>query len=113
MLPMLYINVRDIQEQSFTGLIPTVLRCFSEYVFLKFCNIQKKTIELESLFNMVACLKTCNFIKKRLQRSYFPMNIAKYSGFYRCYINKLFRKILQTLLERVVIEVLFYQVAGL
>ena len=34
---------------------------------------------LESLFNKVAGLglKVCNFIKKRLQRRFFPANIAK------------------------------------
>ena len=41
----------------------------------KFCNIQKKTPVLESLFNKVA-LKL--FIKKRVQHSYFPVNIAKF-----------------------------------
>ena len=33
---------------------------------------------LESLFNKVACLKACNFIKKRLQYMCFPVNIAKF-----------------------------------
>ena len=32
---------------------------------------------LESLFNKVVDHKTCNFIKKRLQRRNFPVNIAK------------------------------------
>ena len=32
---------------------------------------------LETLFNKVAELKACNFIKKRLQHRYFPVNIAK------------------------------------
>ena len=32
---------------------------------------------LESLFNEVAGLQVCNFIKKRLQHWCFPMNIAK------------------------------------
>ena len=31
-----------------------------------------------SLFNKVAGLKACNFIKKRLQHSYFLVNIAKF-----------------------------------
>ena len=31
---------------------------------------------LESLFNKVACLKACNFTKKRLQHRCFPVNIA-------------------------------------
>ena len=45
-----------------------------------------KTSMLESLFNKVACLEACNFIKKRLQRRCFLMNIAKIfknSFFYR------------------------------
>ena len=32
---------------------------------------------LESLFNKVAGLKACNFIKKRLKHSCFPVNIEK------------------------------------
>ena len=46
-------------------------------VFLKFCNIRKKTPVLESLFNKVAGLQACNFIEKRLQQRCFPVNIAK------------------------------------
>ena len=34
---------------------------------------------LESLFNRGAGLKTSNFIEKRLQYRYFPVNIAKLS----------------------------------
>ena len=33
---------------------------------------------LGSLFNKVADLQTCNFIKKRLQHRRFPVNIAKF-----------------------------------
>ena len=36
-----------------------------------------KTPELESLFNKFAGLEVCDFIKKRLQLSCFPLNIAK------------------------------------
>ena len=32
---------------------------------------------LESLFKKVTDLKSCNFIKKRLQYRQFPVNIAK------------------------------------
>ena len=32
----------------------------------------------KSLFNKVACLKACNFTKKRLQHRCFPMNIANF-----------------------------------
>ena len=39
---------------------------------------------LESLFNKVASLQACNFIKKRLQYRCFPVNIAKdlWTAFY-------------------------------
>ena len=43
-----------------------------------FCNIYKKTFVLESLFNIVAALRACNFIKKRLQHRRLPVNMAKY-----------------------------------
>ena len=43
----------------------------------KLCSIHKKTPVLESLFNKVASLKAWNFIKKRLQQRYFPVNVAK------------------------------------
>ena len=33
---------------------------------------------LESFFNKVAGLNACNFIKKRLRRMCFPVNIAKF-----------------------------------
>ena len=36
-----------------------------------FGNIHRKTPTLESLLNRVTCLKTCNVIKKRLQRRLF------------------------------------------
>ena len=44
----------------------------------KFCNIHRKTLVLQSLFNEVAGLKSCNFIKKTLQQRCFPVNIAKF-----------------------------------
>ena len=33
---------------------------------------------LEYFFNEAAGLQACNFIKKRLQHTYFPVNIAKF-----------------------------------
>ena len=33
---------------------------------------------LESIFNKVAALQACIFIKKRLKHKYFPVNIAKF-----------------------------------
>ena len=44
----------------------------------KFRNIHRKTPTLESLFNKVAALQACNFIKKRLQHMCFPVNITKF-----------------------------------
>ena len=45
---------------------------------LKFRNIHRKTLVLESLFNNVAGLQGCNFLKKRLQHRCFPVNIGKF-----------------------------------
>ena len=45
------------------------------------CNIHRKTPVLESLFNKVAALKACNFIKKRLHYKCFPKNIFMISFF--------------------------------
>ena len=54
-------------------------------LFLKFCKIYWKTPVPDSLFNKVAGLqsgnfikKRRNFVKKRLQHRYFPVNIAKF-----------------------------------
>ena len=52
---------------------------FCKKRFLK--NITKfhnKALALESLFNKVASLKVCNFIKNRLHHSCFPLNITKF-----------------------------------
>ena len=38
----------------------------------------RETPVLESLFNKFAGLRTCNFIKKRLQLSCFVVNIVKF-----------------------------------
>ena len=51
---------------------------FFEIGILKVCNIHRKTSVLESLFSKVATLEACNFIKKRLQHRFFPVNIAKF-----------------------------------
>ena len=47
-------------------------------LFLKICNIHRRTPVLMSLFNKVAGLRACNFIKKRFQHRCFPVNIAKF-----------------------------------
>ena len=41
-------------------------------------NIRRETPALESLFDNVAGLKTCNSIRKRLEHMYFPVNIVKF-----------------------------------
>ena len=51
--------------------------CFENRCFLKFRNILRKTPVAESLFNKVAGLQPCNFIKYRLQHRCFLVNIAK------------------------------------
>ena len=48
-----------------------VRRCSSEQVLVKFCNV------LVFLFDKVACLQACNFIKKRLQHRRFSVKFAK------------------------------------
>ena len=53
-------------------------RCSIKSCSWKFCNIPRKAPALESLFNEVAGLKTCSFVKKGLLRKCFPVNIAKF-----------------------------------
>ena len=47
-------------------------------LLLRFYNILRKILVFESLFNEVAGLQACNFIKKKLQHRCFPVNIAKF-----------------------------------
>ena len=53
-------------------------RYSSKWVFLKISQYYRKTLVLDSHFKRIAELKVCNFIKKRLQRRYFPVNIGKF-----------------------------------
>ena len=56
-------------------------RCFTKKsIFEKFAIFtgKQKTPVLESLFNKIAGLKACSFIKKRLQYKCFPVNTAKF-----------------------------------
>ena len=46
-------------------------------IIIIICNIERKTPVSESLFNKVASLDVCNFIKRRLQYRCFLVNIAK------------------------------------
>ena len=41
-------------------------------------NIHRKTPVLESLFSEISGLQACNFIKKRYQHKFFPLNIAEF-----------------------------------
>ena len=43
-----------------------------------FAIFTRKKLLLQSLFNKVAGLQTCNFITKRLQHRCFPVNIVKF-----------------------------------
>ena len=45
---------------------------------LKFCNIGRKALVLELLFDNITGLQVWNFIKKRLQHWFFLKNIAKF-----------------------------------
>ena len=47
-------------------------------ILWKFRNIHSKTPVLKSLPNKVTNLQSCKFIKKRLQHSYYLVNIAKF-----------------------------------
>ena len=57
-----------VQKQPFANVIKNM--------FLKFRNIHSKISVLGSLFNKVAELQACNFIKKWLQHRCFPVNTA-------------------------------------
>ena len=52
-------------------------RCSSKLVFLQILQIHRRTPVLKSLFNKVKGLKTCNFIKNRLQHRCFPAKFVK------------------------------------
>ena len=58
-------------------------RCLPEMfckksVLKNFAKFHRKTSVLKSLFNKIPCLQACNFIKKRLQHSCFPVKFAKF-----------------------------------
>ena len=55
-----------------------VIRSCSVRFFEKLRNIHKNIPVLESLFNEVSGLETCNFIKIRLQERCFPVSFAKF-----------------------------------
>ena len=53
-------------------------KCFVDKMFLKNHNIHGKAPLPEFLFNKVAVPEACNYIKKRLKYSFFPVNFAKF-----------------------------------
>ena len=71
---------------------------YKKKLFLNFCNINRKTPLLETLFNKVADLQAPNFIKKRPQHRCFPANIAKF----------LRTVILKNIIERLLLIMLSY-----
>ena len=59
-----------IQKQPFADILENdVLKSFTKFT--------EKYLCWSHFFNTVACLKTWNFIKKRLQHRYFPVNFSK------------------------------------
>ena len=70
---------RDCYINTFLPNAPISFKAFPYFVknSQKFCKIHRKTTWLGSVFNKVASLKACNFIKKRLQKRRFPMNICE------------------------------------
>ena len=53
------------------------LELFKKRCCKKFFKFHRKTILLKSLFNRVAGLQVCSFIKKRLQHRCFPVEFTK------------------------------------
>ena len=52
-------------------------RCFMRNVFLNILKVSQKNNCLGVSFHKAQGLRVCNFIKKRLQNSYFPVKFAK------------------------------------
>ena len=73
-----------LQEQ------PSEVLFFKKGCSKKFCNIHRKTPMLESLFNKVAGLQGCSFIKKRLQHRCF------FCEYYKLFKNSYFEEHLKT-----------------
>ena len=60
-----------------------------------FCNILRKTPVLEALFDTIPRFQVCNFIKNRLQHSFFHANFEKLLRTY----------ILKNIYERVILDI--------
>ena len=67
------------EPQISTGLVKKQPReMFCKKGVLKFRKFYRKTPVLESIFNNISGLQSCNFIKKRLQHRCFPIKFAKF-----------------------------------
>ena len=64
-------------------------RCSTKKLLLQISKYSQKALMLESLFNQVAGLQVCNFVKKRLRQRYFSMKIASFQKhlFWRKSVN--------------------------
>ena len=86
-------------------------RCSLKKGVLKyFAKFPRKTPVLESLFNKIAGLEACNFIKKTLQRRCFPVKLAKLLRtpfFYRT--PQVATSVLYESMEKVVKKTVFFK----
>ena len=64
------------QRNQYTEAV--VCKCSSKYVFLRISEISQENTCVGVFFNKAAGLKAFNFVKKRLQHSYFPVTSAKF-----------------------------------
>ena len=65
-------RVHEIFLDATTGCV------LEKKAFGKISPISQNTPMLESLSNKIARLQACNFIRKRLQNSWYPVNIGKF-----------------------------------
>ena len=86
-------------------------RCSLKKGVLKyFAKFPRKTPVLESLFNKIAGLEACNFIKKILQHRCFPVKLAKFLRtpfFYRT--PQVATSVLYESMEKVVKKTVFFK----
>ena len=86
-------------------------RCSLKKGVLKyFAKFPRKTPVLESLFNKIAGLAACNFIKKTLQHRCFPVKLAKFLRtpfFYRT--PQVATSVLYESMEKVVKKTVFFK----
>ena len=90
LLPNVFHIRLNLQMQPWTGVLQN--RCS-----WKLCKFHRKKPVLEPLFNKVAGLKACNFIKKRLQRGCL---LGKFAKFLRT-------PVLENICERLLLQINF------